>query len=107
MARYRWRRYRRITTLNVPGQNGILLVPEDPRRVALKILNYGTTGDAYVSEEGGVQLANDCDVIPKNNGSWIPGTAPVAPQNEVWGWGDAGHDLRISEILEVGDGYNS
>src|SRR2546425_7634639 len=104
MARYRWRRYRRITTAGVPGTQGTQLCTDDPRRVALRVVNVGA-GRAYASEENNAASANECDVILENNGTFLPGTAPIAPQNEIWCWGDAGHDLRVSEIIEGGDGF--
>jgi hypothetical protein len=92
---------KRITNLPATGAPGALLVEDNPRRVALGFKNVGTA-TVYVSDSQDDPGAQGFPIEPGD--FFAPGTAPVAPQNELYAVADAACDLRIFEIVATDRG---
>jgi hypothetical protein len=97
MPKYIWKRYNRFSDLPTPGNQPELIVPANPRRVELTLINFGT-GTVYLSEE--LTEVRTAEGFPLKAGeSYKPGVAPISPQNALYAVADSGHDLRVAEIL--------
>lgn len=94
---YIGRRRPGITNLPLTNAPGAAILEDNPRRVALIFKNAGT-GAVYVSDQqDNITAANGWPIDPGE--TFNPATSPIAPQNELYAVGDAGHDLRIFETV--------
>ena len=87
-------------TLAATGSsNATRIAPANAARRALLLRNIGTA-PAYYSYDPTRTTANVGNSQLLAGEAIAPGTAPVAPQNDVYAVGDAGAQLVVEEIVE-------
>jgi len=95
------KRPNRFTVLPVQAAGlqtiGLTVLPQNIKRVACVLLNFGT-GNVYISSFQSIS-ASDWPITPGTSLSFIGSDSPTAPMNALYAIGDAGHDLRVLEIV--------
>jgi hypothetical protein len=86
---------RRWRNLAAPGTTATRILPANPRRRGLQLFNAGT-GQVNVA---GSPVMDPGYPIPGGD-TFAPANMPIAPQNDIYATGDAGHDLWVLEIFE-------